>query len=105
MNGTKTHTYTQAKAAGLATMIATMRPDIDHVDEYVRNTTARAFSVVAAALGIPAMVNFQNRFFLYFLFACIALQLCDVCRSCRSCAPSARQRNRGGGPFGLSSRR
>ena len=31
-----------AKAAGLATMIATMRPDIDNVDEYVRNTTARA---------------------------------------------------------------
>lgn len=30
-----------AKAAGLATMIATMRPDIDHPDEYVRNTTAR----------------------------------------------------------------
>ena len=33
-----------AKAAGLATMIAAMRPDIDNVDEYVRNTTARAFS-------------------------------------------------------------
>ena len=31
-----------AKAAGLATMIAAMRPDIDNVDEYVRNTTARA---------------------------------------------------------------
>src|SRR5690606_30973195 len=38
-----------SKAAGLATMIATMRPDIDNVDEYVRNTTARAFSVVASA--------------------------------------------------------
>ncbi|KAI6241209.1 Splicing factor 3B subunit 1 [Aphelenchoides fujianensis] len=34
-----------AKAAGLATMISTMRPDIDNVDEYVRNTTARAFAV------------------------------------------------------------
>ena len=33
-----------AKAAGLATMISTMRPDIDNIDEYVRNTTARAFS-------------------------------------------------------------
>ena len=43
-----------AKAAGLATMIATMRPDIDNLDEYVRNTTARAFAVVASALGIPA---------------------------------------------------
>eukprot|EP00727_Mastigamoeba_balamuthi_P003128 m51a1_g12812 putative splicing factor 3b subunit 1 isoform x1 (736) ;mRNA; f:73-3340 len=47
-----------AKAAGLATMIATMRPDIDHPDEYVRNTTARAFSVVASALGIPALLPF-----------------------------------------------
>ncbi|KAJ3103763.1 Splicing factor 3B subunit 1 [Phlyctochytrium planicorne] len=47
-----------SKAAGLATMIATMRPDIDHVDEYVRNTTARAFSVVASALGIPALMPF-----------------------------------------------
>ena len=47
-----------AKAAGLATMIATMRPDIDNVDEYVRNTTARAFSVVASALGVPALLPF-----------------------------------------------
>lgn len=47
-----------SKAAGLATMIATMRPDIDHDDEYVRNTTARAFSVVASALGIPALLPF-----------------------------------------------
>ncbi|KAK0599544.1 hypothetical protein LWI29_006212 [Acer saccharum] len=44
-----------SKAAGLATMIAAMRPDIDNIDEYVRNTTARAFSVVASALGIPAL--------------------------------------------------
>ena len=47
-----------AKAAGLATMIATMRPDIDNADEYVRNTTARAFAVVASALGIPALLPF-----------------------------------------------
>lgn len=47
-----------AKAAGLSTMISTMRPDIDHVDEYVRNTTARAFAVVASALGIPALIPF-----------------------------------------------
>jgi len=47
-----------AKAAGLASMIATMRPDIDNLDEYVRNTTARAFSVVASALGIPALLPF-----------------------------------------------
>lgn len=47
-----------AKAAGLATMISTMRPDIDNDDEYVRNTTARAFAVVASALGIPALLPF-----------------------------------------------
>lgn len=47
-----------AKAAGLATMIATLRPDIDHADEYIRNTTARTFAVVASALGIPALLPF-----------------------------------------------
>eukprot|EP00915_Cephaloidophora_sp_WS-2016_P006300 GHVH01008299.1.p1 GENE.GHVH01008299.1~~GHVH01008299.1.p1 ORF type:complete len:1067 (+),score=199.81 GHVH01008299.1:52-3252(+) len=47
-----------AKAAGLATMIAVMRPDIDHADEFVRNTTARAFAVVASALGIPSIILF-----------------------------------------------
>jgi splicing factor 3B subunit 1 len=47
-----------SKAAGLASMIAAMRPDIDNIDEYVRNTTARAFSVVASALGIPALLPF-----------------------------------------------
>lgn len=47
-----------AKAAGLATMIATMRPDIDSPDEYVRNTTSRAVAVVASALGIPALLPF-----------------------------------------------
>ena len=52
-----------AKAAGLATMISTMRPDIDNVDEYVRNTTARAFAVVASALGIPALLPFLKVLF------------------------------------------
>ena len=47
-----------AKAAGLAHMISTMRPDIDHADEYVRNTTARAFAVVASALGVPSLLPF-----------------------------------------------
>lgn len=47
-----------AKAAGLATMISNMRPDIDNADEYVRNTTARAFAVVASALGIPSLIPF-----------------------------------------------
>ncbi len=39
-------------------MIYNMRQDIDHNDEYVRNTTARAFAVVAGALGIPALLPF-----------------------------------------------
>ncbi|PWA99831.1 splicing factor 3B subunit 1 [Artemisia annua] len=52
------HKY--CKAAGLATMIAAMRPDIDNIDEYVRNTTARAFSVVTSALGIVALIPFLN---------------------------------------------
>ena len=47
-----------AKAAGFATMISTMRPDIDHSDEYVRNVTARALAVVASALGINVMLPF-----------------------------------------------
>lgn len=47
-----------AKAAGLATMIATMRPDLDNADEYVRNTTARAFAVVASSLGITSLLPF-----------------------------------------------
>jgi len=47
-----------AKAAGLATMISAMRQDIDHQNEYVRNTTARAFAVVCSALGVPALMPF-----------------------------------------------
>ena len=58
-----------AKAAGLATMISTMRPDIDNIDEYVRNTTARAFAVVASSLGIPSLLPFLKA----------------VCKSKKSC--------------------
>ncbi|CAG9460321.1 unnamed protein product [Pedinophyceae sp. YPF-701] len=47
-----------AKAAGLPTMISAMRPDVDHADEFVRNTTARAFAVVASALGIQELLRF-----------------------------------------------
>lgn len=47
-----------SKAAGLAHMISTMRPDIDHTEDAVRNATARAFSVVASALGIPSLLPF-----------------------------------------------
>ncbi|CUM62823.1 uncharacterized protein PRCAT00000381001 [Priceomyces carsonii] len=44
-----------SKAAGLADMISSLRPDIDHVDEYVRNITSRVFAIVANTLGL---VNF-----------------------------------------------
>ena len=54
----KSYTECCLQAAGLATMISTMRPDIDNLDEYVRNTTARAFAVVASALGIPSLLPF-----------------------------------------------
>jgi splicing factor 3B subunit 1 len=40
-----------SKAAILSTMIATTKPDtIDNLDQYMSNTTARAFSIVTAAL-------------------------------------------------------
>jgi splicing factor 3B subunit 1 len=45
------------KAAVLSAMITTMRPDIDNLDEYMHDTTARAFSIVAAAL-ISALLSF-----------------------------------------------
>lgn len=47
-----------AKAAGLATMIQTMTDDLSNPDEYVRNVTARAFAVVASALGVPSLIPF-----------------------------------------------
>lgn len=47
-----------AKAAGLPNMLQAMRPDIDHHDEIVRNTTARALAVTATALGIPSLIPF-----------------------------------------------
>ena len=49
-----------AKAAGLATMISVMRPDIDSPDDFTRNTTARALAVVATSLGIGALLPFLN---------------------------------------------
>ena len=52
-----------AKAAGLATMIATMRPDIDHPDEYVRNTTARYIFILFSSLWVLFLF-----FFMGFLF-------------------------------------
>jgi splicing factor 3B subunit 1 len=39
-------------------MITVMRPDIDSPDEFTRNTTARAFAVVATALGLGTLLPF-----------------------------------------------
>jgi splicing factor 3B subunit 1 len=47
-----------AKAAGQATMISALRPDIDNTDEYVRNTAARTFAVICCAFGFYNMVPF-----------------------------------------------
>lgn len=47
-----------ARAAGLANVIAALRPDLDHADEYVRNITARTFAVVASALGLAKVLPF-----------------------------------------------
>lgn len=47
-----------SKAAGLANIISTLRPDLDHVDEYVRNLTARIFAIVANTLGLKLFLPF-----------------------------------------------
>ncbi|KAL6451841.1 prp10 U2 snRNP component prp10 [Candida maltosa Xu316] len=46
------------KTAGLANIISTLRPDLDHVDEYVRNLTARVFAIVANTLGLKTFLPF-----------------------------------------------
>ncbi|KAG7193144.1 uncharacterized protein KQ657_000898 [Scheffersomyces spartinae] len=47
-----------SKAVGLATMIANLRPDLDNVDEYVRNLTSRVFAIVANTLGLVQFLPF-----------------------------------------------
>jgi len=47
-----------ARAAGAATMLNVMRPDVDAADEYVRNVTARGLAVVASALGVRLLLPF-----------------------------------------------
>ncbi|KAJ2779595.1 hypothetical protein GGI15_003822 [Coemansia interrupta] len=47
-----------SKAAGLAAMLAALRPDVDHQDAFVRRTTAHALAVVGAALGVPQLLPF-----------------------------------------------
>lgn len=49
-----------ANAAGFATMVTSMRSDLDDEDEYVRNTTARAMAVVGKALGVPQLIPFLS---------------------------------------------
>lgn len=47
-----------AKAADMSTMISTLRPDLDHVDEYVRNILSRVFAIVANTLGLVSFMPF-----------------------------------------------
>lgn len=47
-----------ARAAGFSNMISNLRPDLDHVDEFVRNTTLRVLAVVAHTLGMAQMLPF-----------------------------------------------
>lgn len=47
-----------SNAAGLANVVASLRPDLDHADEYVRNLTARVFAVVATTLGLAKFLPF-----------------------------------------------
>jgi splicing factor 3B subunit 1 len=44
-----------SEVAGLAHMISTMRPDINHADEDVHSITAHAIYVAASALSIPSL--------------------------------------------------
>jgi splicing factor 3B subunit 1 len=39
-------------------MLTALRPDIDNKDDVIRNKVARAFAVVAGALGVPQMLPF-----------------------------------------------
>lgn len=47
-----------SRAAGLANIVSSLRPDLDHTDEYVRNLTARVFAVVATTLGLIKVLPF-----------------------------------------------
>lgn len=49
---------TVSLAAGLANIVSSLRPDLDHADEYVRNLTARVFAIVATTLGLNKVIPF-----------------------------------------------
>lgn len=51
---------TLATAAGLVTIITSVSGDLDHEDDYVRNTTSRAMAVVGKALGVANVIPFLN---------------------------------------------
>lgn len=55
---TKDVISTISRTAGLANMVSSLRPDLDHSDEYVRNITARVFAIVASALGLAKVLPF-----------------------------------------------
>lgn len=47
-----------SKAVGLPVMISSLRPDLDHVDEYVRNISSRVFAIVANTFGLVSFLPF-----------------------------------------------
>lgn len=47
-----------AQAAGFASVVSALRPDLDHADEYVRNLTSRVLAVVTVAFGLPKVLPF-----------------------------------------------
>lgn len=47
-----------SRTAGFANMVSSLRPDLDHADEYVRNLTARVFAIVASAIGLVKVLPF-----------------------------------------------
>ncbi|EDO16036.1 hypothetical protein Kpol_1067p8 [Vanderwaltozyma polyspora DSM 70294] len=47
-----------SNAAGFATMITAIRPDVENDDEYIRNLASRSLAVVAKTVGIPLMIPF-----------------------------------------------
>ncbi|KAI5955296.1 prp10 [Candida jiufengensis] len=57
-NETKDILTNLVKAVGFGTIISTLRPDLDHVDEYVRNLTSRVLAIVANTTGLQQYLPF-----------------------------------------------
>ncbi|KAI5970250.1 prp10 [Candida margitis] len=57
-NETRNILTSLTKVVGFATMISTVRPDLDHVDEYMRNLTSRVLAIVANTLGLAQFMPF-----------------------------------------------